>query len=84
MFVVAKQADNKIIVSRVVDSNGSVYWTYALNFTYSEPPMLIAYQNSGGKGYHTLATKVSGAGFALAWLKIDNGNVEEMKQATLT
>lgn len=49
MLVVAKQLDDKVIVSRVVASDGSVEWTYALDFTYSEAPMLIDFKDLSGQ-----------------------------------
>ena len=45
LLVVARQSDNKVIVSRVRASDGNEEWTYALDFSYSEAPMMIDYQD---------------------------------------
>jgi hypothetical protein len=81
LVVATRQSDRKVIASRVLTSNGTVEWTCALDFTYSEAPMLIDYIY----GYHSLATKVSAGGFAIARLKINSdGELDEMKSLTLT
>jgi hypothetical protein len=49
LLVVAKRSDNKVIVSRVMALDGSVEWTYALDFTYNEAPMLIDYNYLSGQ-----------------------------------
>jgi hypothetical protein len=80
LLVVAKQLDSKVIVSRVLASDGSFDWTYALDFTYSEAPMLIDYKFLSGQGHHSLATKESPGVFAIARLKINfNGTLHERK-----
>jgi hypothetical protein len=65
-----QQLDNKVIVSRVVAYYGNVEWTYVLDFKYSEAPMLIDYKWFNQHGHHSLATKDSADGFAIARLKI--------------
>lgn len=69
-----RKSDNKVIVSRVVAYNGNVEWTYVLDFTYSEAPMLIDYKWFHQHGHHSLATKDSAGGFAIARLKIKESN----------
>ena len=76
----AKRSDNKVIVSRVMELDGSVEWTYALDFTYNEAPMLIDYNYLSDQGHHTLATKESPGVFAIARLKIDwDGSLSDRK-----
>jgi hypothetical protein len=71
LIVVGRQkSDNKVIVSRVVAYYGYVEWTYVLDFAYSEAPMLIDYKWFNAQGHHSLATKDSAGGFAIARLKI--------------
>ena len=74
LLVVARKSDNKVIVSRVRASDGNEEWTYALDFSYSEAPMLIDYHEISNQGHHSLATKVSTGEFAIARLRINIGN----------
>jgi hypothetical protein len=86
LLVIARQSDNKVIVSRVRASDGNEEWTYALDFSYSEPPMMIDYHEISNQGHHSLATKVSTGGFAIARLRINigDGALQETKLVKLT
>ena len=80
LVVARRKSDSKVIVSRVETSYGDVAWTYALNFTYSEAPMLIDYKYLSDQRHHSLATKASAGGFAIARLKINSdGELDELK-----
>jgi hypothetical protein len=75
LVVARRQSDNKVIVSRFLESDGSVEWTYALDFTYNEPPMLIDFKDFSGDRHFSLATRVSSGGFSIARLQINSGNL---------
>jgi hypothetical protein len=82
LLVVAKdQSIDKAIVSRVLTAYFTVVWTYALDFTYSDAPMLIEYKYLANQNHHSLATKDSAGGFAIARLKINDtdGSLQERK-----
>jgi hypothetical protein len=68
--VAKKKSDSKVIVSRVLGSNGDVSWTNALEISYSEAPMLVEYKNLDNLGHHSLVTKASSGGFTIARLEI--------------
>jgi hypothetical protein len=64
----------QVIVSQMKVDDGDVKWNCALDFTYSEAPMLINFMQKSEKGYHSLASKVSSGGFNIARLKIDKND----------
>ena len=83
----ATDTSQKVIVSLIKVDGGVVKWTYALDFKYTEAPMLIDYKEVSGQGHHSLATKIATGGFTIARLKVnkdDGATLQNRKQVTLT